>query len=310
MKKLNLLLPFILIAICSKGQHIAPNATWCYYFESFYQFSYTHNVYTGDTLINSLPTKIINATTRHYEYDQNMIVHQTGLSTKKFYYRESNDTVWEYYNGQFYIDYIFNALPGDSWPTANNSSNINCANAYMHVIDTTSTNYNGVHYPGLKLRKIACGQGWPVYNSGEETVYYQLGPQHVSFSPNNWPLVDSTITYCASEYFISHYDSYNPMPGEQGGYCKFNAVGIDENSVLPVLTLYPNPANDRLYITTGQTNGSQTLQIVNSLGQIVYLKTTRNGIIDIDITTLPQGVYTLTSEYHNRRAVKHFCVIR
>lgn len=85
---------------------------------------------------------------------------------------------------------------------------------------------------------------------------------------------------------------------------------LNETAAENTLSLYPNPAANNLYITTGLTSGMQTLQILDCMGRIVHQQTTALGIIDIDISHLPAGLYTLCTEYNGLLGTKRFSVIR
>lgn len=302
--KAKLLLPLLIFAcaIISKSHaqsFVMPQATWCYYYSSFQYFNYTHFAYTQDTLINSLPTKIINETKRNYYFDDNMIVHLSGTSVNKHYVRESSDTVWAFVNGQFYIQYIFNALPGDSWQTGDWDNNPPaCNNVYITVADTVSTTYNGEHLKGLLLKKSACTKEWPL-EDGFETVYYKIGPVSTTLLPTTWPAADTSATYCASEEFISYHDINNPMPNEGANYCRFTAVGVDENQAMTLNLLYPNPANTlATFEYSLKDKANITFNLYDHTGKLVKSMHRGNQPIGvyrefIEVSAYPPGIYLL-----------------
>ncbi len=285
----------------SKAQSfIMPNANWCYYYESFQYFSYIQFTYSADTTIDNYPTKIISENRRNYYYDDNMIVHLSSSSFfKKHYFRESADTVWSYINGQFYIQFIFNAQPGDTWPTNDWTNNTNpCNSAYTIVLDTASITLNGELLKGLHIRKVACEVGWP-WPEGAETVYYKLGPQTALFAPNEWFYLDSTITFCASEEQISYHDINNPMPNEGVNYCRFTAVGVDENEAMSFNLLYPNPTNTlATFEYSLKTKANVTFNLFDHTGKLVksmYRGNLPTGVYRemIEVADYPLGIYLL-----------------
>ncbi|UPT67099.1 MAG: T9SS type A sorting domain-containing protein [Sphingobacteriales bacterium JAD_PAG50586_3] len=306
MNKAKLLLLSILFLACAvinkshAQSFIMPNATWCYYYSSFQYFNYTQFTYSADTTIDNYPTKIITENKRNYYFDDNMIVHLSGSSFfKKHYVRESNDTVWAYVDGQFYIQYIFNALPGDSWPTNDWVNNLPaCNNAYITVVDTTSTTFNGEHLKGLLLNKSACSAGWPL-PTGFEMVYYKLGPQTTTLLPTTWPAVDTSATYCASEDFVSYHDINNPMPNEGANYCKFNAVGVDENDAFSFNLLYPNPSTTiATFEYSLKHKANITFSLFDYIGKLVKSMYRGNQPLGfyretIDVSDHPPGMYLL-----------------
>lgn len=320
--KTKLLLPILLLACVllntAKAQSfIMPNANWCYYYSSFQYFSYTQFTHSADTTIDNYPTKIINENKRDYYFDDNMIVHLSNSSFfKKHYVRESNDTVWTYVDGQFYIQYIFNALPGDTWQTSDWTYNQpTCNNVYITVIDTTSTTFNSEHLKGLKLRKSACTKGWPL-SDGFETVYYKIGPVQTTLLPTTWPAVDTSATYCASEEFISYHDINNPMPNEGTNYCRFTAVGVDETEALSFNLVYPNPSNSlATFEYSLKDKANITFNLFDHTGKLVNNMYRGNQPIGvyrelIDVSAYPPGIYLLqvttgTSIINKQLVVEH-----
>ena len=80
----------------------------------------------------------------------------------------------------------------------------------------------------------------------------------------------------------------------------FNYTDVDENGNETV-SLYPNPANDKLHIVGFE--GRHNVQIYNALGMLV--KTTNVGEDrEIDINGLSAGVYLLRIDGHSMRFVK------
>ena len=80
----------------------------------------------------------------------------------------------------------------------------------------------------------------------------------------------------------------------------FNGTGIDENG-FGNISLYPNPANDKLHIEG--LEGEHEVQIYNAFGTLVRT-TTLNGDSEIGIEALPSGLYFLHIEGHAMKFVK------
>lgn len=62
------------------------------------------------------------------------------------------------------------------------------------------------------------------------------------------------------------------------------------------VTIYPNPAHDKLYIeTTGSINGDEHITIYNTMGQVMPAPVTANAAkYIVDINNLPPGMYYMT----------------
>jgi glycosidase len=77
------------------------------------------------------------------------------------------------------------------------------------------------------------------------------------------------------------------------------AISIEETPNQPLITLFPNPANDFLQITGLQ--GTAQLQIHNMLGQLVLNETIQENQ-SVSINHLPAGLFTFTFIQENRMA--------
>lgn len=55
--------------------------------------------------------------------------------------------------------------------------------------------------------------------------------------------------------------------------------------------IYPNPASDKVFIQTSGWDGDKQIKILNIFGQSVYLATHSEKLFQIDISTLPKGIY-------------------
>ena len=59
-----------------------------------------------------------------------------------------------------------------------------------------------------------------------------------------------------------------------------------------LLKVYPNPANDRIYINCGEKRNLQ-MQIYNVLDGLVMQRKLKNGTNDIDVSYLSKGIYVI-----------------
>jgi len=81
---------------------------------------------------------------------------------------------------------------------------------------------------------------------------------------------------------IAYIDNVLFSKKTQTGVSKVNAETIG---------IYPNPANNNFSITASNT--IQEVTIYNALGQTVLAKYVSSNFADMDITTLPKGIYTI-----------------
>jgi hypothetical protein len=74
-----------------------------------------------------------------------------------------------------------------------------------------------------------------------------------------------------------------------------NTLGISIASPQSI-SVYPNPGNDRLYISGTSEQGGEMITMTNLSGQVVIQRKLQGGEKYIDITLFPEGVYILTVE--------------
>ncbi|HRP88928.1 MAG TPA: T9SS type A sorting domain-containing protein [Edaphocola sp.] len=102
-----------------------------------------------------------------------------------------------------------------------------------------------------------------------------------------------------------------PTPFPTGG---FDLSGIavlsipnsikDKPSNNSTIAIFPNPAGQ--YITVGNINAQKfSYEILNALGQILLSGTEINGY-NIDVSSLPKGLYTCRVKYNNKKCMNIF----
>ena len=70
------------------------------------------------------------------------------------------------------------------------------------------------------------------------------------------------------------------------------AVGINELATLDFM-LYPNPANDVLFIETGEIIGGFIVNIIDLTGRTVFTKELSSSTVklELNVSTLNKGMY-------------------
>jgi hypothetical protein len=72
-----------------------------------------------------------------------------------------------------------------------------------------------------------------------------------------------------------------------------NTLGIEFQNKQNTITVYPNPASEKVKVIMDKLEPTTQLKLIDNLGEIVYqIKPTSNVTI-VDIHSLPKGVYTL-----------------
>jgi len=117
-----------------------------------------------------------------------------------------------------------------------------------------------------------------------------------SASAYQWYLNGTSITGATSQFYDASQSGFYQVSVTNGGGCKsmsdmYNYIGEGISaSATDNISIYPNPANDKLQIT-GVTSG--TVEIINTKGQIVTSLTAADTKTAIDISGLSDGVYII-----------------
>ena len=75
---------------------------------------------------------------------------------------------------------------------------------------------------------------------------------------------------------------------------------IDGNTAYNNIQLYPNPVSDILYVNTNGVEGLNGVNILNSSGFSLNADIiTGNNLIEIDMSTLPLGIYVVVLTSYN-----------
>jgi hypothetical protein len=83
----------------------------------------------------------------------------------------------------------------------------------------------------------------------------------------------------------------------------FLNVGISEEALLNGLSVYPNPTNGDFSIDLGENNPSVTIQITDVTGRVIQRNSYNEGqLLNLKLDA-PKGVYLLTVESDNKKAV-------
>ena len=92
--------------------------------------------------------------------------------------------------------------------------------------------------------------------------------------------VDQTPT--ATTYFTNMTLNWAP-----------SSVGIAKNTMNMNVSVFPNPATSELNIDFGTTKSNCTIQLVNTIGSIVYTENRENasGKMKLDLSNFAKGVY-------------------
>jgi len=95
-----------------------------------------------------------------------------------------------------------------------------------------------------------------------------------------------------------------------GGLTFFNSVNVNlvsikEQEYLQYISVYPNPAKDKLYIAINDGSFAEAeIKIIDLLGKEMLVTNSFNKNIDIDISSFSAGIYFVTIESIQNSEVK------
>lgn len=84
-------------------------------------------------------------------------------------------------------------------------------------------------------------------------------------------------------------------------------AGLDNNSDIDShFTFYPNPASEKLFVKSDRNLQIDKLTITDAIGQLVFSVSNLEAINELNISSLPKGIYFLRAEYNRRQSVFKF----
>jgi hypothetical protein len=103
-----------------------------------------------------------------------------------------------------------------------------------------------------------------------------------------WARLD---TSAATSFTIKDY-AYNSVPNQPILAGQTSALGIDENSLVSKINIFPNPASNQVTISLGSLQQVVALAITDTTGKIVYkTKESETQNIKVNTTDFANGIY-------------------
>lgn len=93
----------------------------------------------------------------------------------------------------------------------------------------------------------------------------------------------------------------------QGAANYEGAIKIEKADILKDVEVYPNPAQDFVYVSTDINEG--TIQILNLLGQQMQTVTITTNVMSIDVSQLKTGIYFVSITSGDTNIVKKIKVL-
>ena len=250
-----------------------------------YQYLYQ----AGDTIINDEPTHILVKINTLYDKD----LHQ-DVTHEYVYERDGKLYWWNKTLEEFTVLYDFGAQEGDSWVIKVGTETLT-----MHVDAVEETEYEGRTYRMLRVSdpedlfsgNIVCG-------IGHLTSFF---PERL-MDNGDGIRVEGMRCYWNEGGLVFKY-------GNEDCDAVYSEVhGVEEDGPSTgsrTFTVYPNPTNGVLFVQTLRATSlpAQTYRITNLMGQTLLAGQITNENQQINVSSLPQGMYFITIAGETRKFV-------
>ena len=241
--------------------------------------TYQHLEYAADTTINNERPKIIVRSNTHYDRDSTMEV------THEYIYEDDGKVYW--WNKdleEFTILYDYAAEVGDEWEIKVGTESIT-----VHVDEVDVFEYDGETHKRLHISDIGDVFGGEiVVGFGHMTSFF---PEKLMNQGKGYR-VEGLRCYWVEDALLYHN-------GDDDCDAVYDELhDVEENGPSTgsgALTVYPNPANGILFVLLPQcdspTTGQTEYHITNLMGQTLQQGSITSESQQIDITSLPAGMY-------------------
>ncbi len=293
-----LLLLLLVAAGAAKAQthEFAPvGAEWHYGRQTMFTWGYIRIFVTNDTIIDGHTCSILHKEEHGFNYYSQSLYH---FNKGREYFTQINDSVLVYRKGRFYKLFDFGAEIGDSWtiPGEEEDGRVILCGKGTETVDSVE----------LRYILIADEFGSP-YGYGNEMagdtlfppdtikVLERIGPKGSYLLPMPRDILDydgeGGGLRCYSDSIIDINYSY---PLVHCDYINDNNIGFDEKVQVPEYGIYPNPANESIWINTSD-DSPISVCIFDPVGRKVHSEEAAGSCsYEINLGFLPSGLYWIT----------------
>ena len=194
--------------------------------------------------------------------------------------------------------------------------------------DVSDVNFSVADYPTNVSLDAACDNkvliSWPAVAGAESYDVYVLGEKYMDLVANTTelsaivPAVEDSGNYDVWYSVAARNDTEGWVSRRRnarnynGGVFECELVlGVDD-FISSTVTLYPNPADDSVFIDFGSSNfSSAVIQVSNSLGQTIQTVTSDNlnaGQTAINVSSFKTGIYFVTISADGQETTKKLVV--
>ncbi|MBR4837925.1 MAG: T9SS type A sorting domain-containing protein [Bacteroidales bacterium] len=244
--------------------------------------SYQHLVHENDSTINDDKVKVIVKTNTLYDLRIDQTSHE-------YIYEENNKVYWWNKTLQeFTVLYDFGANVGDEWTitAANNSVTV-------HVDDVGYIVKDARWFKALVISdENDIFSGTVVCGIGHLTSFF---PEKLMENRDDFE-VDGIRCYWKDDILL-----YKESDTDCDAIYEQYHLGVDENEIANEILIYPNPTSDYIIIILSSVQKTphcdvftREYRITNILGEIVASGRIASENQQIDVSSLPEGMYFIT----------------
>lgn len=189
---------------------------------------------------------------------------------------------------------------------------------YVTISSPIVVNSRGViNWFEAQIGILNADQNYAFGGAGKLSIYKEDGLSYLAFATEwsdcgdgcdnliNWTYTVSD-TDCEVDYLGSfEFHVWDSWPDAPEANCNtfLNVASVSDSK----MTLYPNPAETHATIILPEILLGETLKVVNTLGQIIKTILVNNTTITIDLSTMPIGIYYLSTDKSTQavKLIKH-----
>jgi hypothetical protein len=182
-------------------------------------------------------------------------------------------------------------VAGVSMPLSKNITPVNNAPGMTFKVNPFVTNVNHEFAPGNGSRELT---GFNIYRSKDGGDYVLLDfSASIPYLDNDNLIIGSNYCYQVSAVWASETDQCESAFSNEA-CAVWTSIGNDNNSTATSFNMYPNPANEHVFITTSVD--LKRVTVYNTLGQLVVDEITTGKQYELNTATYTIGVYMVRVE--------------
>ena len=254
----------------------------------------------------------------------NEVIHWDATNTTEDYvldYSIDNGTTWNNIttvaNGTKYYDWLVaNDITGKALVRVSSGSYQDISDNNFHIARTPPV-YNVeevcAEFVRFTVTPVADAEYYDLYILGEKYMD-KVATSELNSTEITWEITDPSAGFwyaVSARNDTQGWESERTRAKNYAGGLYNCSLGVDENTINDMVSLYPNPATNEVSINfSGRSMENLDITVLNSLGQILYKISDVNSSSDvsIDVSQYSSGLYFIQIEAGNSQATKKLIV--